>query len=57
MDDSVDRYGIGKTIGDALLDYEEALTDYFESLSRHYPRLSPQLARDLEFLNQTISRT
>jgi len=56
-DDDIDRHGIGQTIEDALLDYEETLLGYFESLSEHYPKLSNNLKKDLEFLNQIITRT
>lgn len=56
-DDDVDRHGMGETIEDALLDYEETLLGYFESLNEHYPKLSPKLKIDLEFLNQIIIRT
>jgi hypothetical protein len=57
IDDDVDRHGIGQTIEDALLDYEETLLGYFESLNEHYPKLSKNLKKDLELLNQRVKRT
>jgi hypothetical protein len=56
VDEDVDRHGIGQTIEDALLDYEEKLLGYFESLHERYPRLSKKLKEDLEFLNQRVKR-
>jgi hypothetical protein len=57
IDDDVDRHGIGKTIEDALLDYEETLLGYFESLREHSPKLSSNLKKDLEFLSEKLKRT
>ena len=57
IDDDVDRNGVGRTIEDALLDYEETLLGYFESLNEHYLKLSNKLKGDLEFLSQIITRT
>lgn len=56
VDDDVDRHGTGKTVEDALLDYEETLLGYFESLNEHYPKLSNNLKKDLELLNQRVKR-
>lgn len=55
-DDFVDRHGIGETVEDALLDYEETLLGYFESLHEHYPNLSSNLGKDLALLSQMVKR-
>jgi hypothetical protein len=57
VDGDVDRHGIGETLEDALLDYEEALLGYFESLHERYPRVSKKLKEDLEFLNERVRRS
>lgn len=55
-DGEVDRHGMGNTIDEALVDYEENLLDYYESLAEHYPKLSPNLVGDFKILKQIITR-
>lgn len=48
------RHGLGISIEEAILDYEEDIINYFESLRQNRQNLSPALEADLEQLEQYI---
>lgn len=48
------RHGLGISIEEAILDYEDDIIDYFESLRRNRQNLSSALEADLEELEQLI---
>lgn len=57
VDSCVDRFGIGNTIKEALLDFSEDLLSYYESLVKHYPKLSTKLIKDYKFLNKLFGKS
>jgi len=50
------RHGLGATLDESLLDYEEDLVAYFDSLLRNKGNISPALEHDLELLTEHIER-
>ena len=49
---TVEEYGVGASVEDAVLDLLTSLTDYYQSLEAREGRLGPPAAKDLEILRE-----
>ena len=51
---TVEEYGIGSSLEDAILDLLTSLSDYFQSLEERQERLGPPALEDLDKLRKLV---